>query len=320
VLFVTGCIGTIEPEGGFRAASPDAAGPAGPDARPADAAVPDAINADAPHFDCKAPLPPTLDYRLMAGFVPSEDIAFDDAGNVIESDTQNIYKTTFDVVRTTFVPNFHFRAGMRMTPAGDLIVNSDQDGTLVRVDSSGIKHTILSGLSYPNGMEIDQAGNVYVTEQTANKVIRVNPLTGQSTVLSQGPISNPNGISFNETYTALYIDGFSGVGTIYRLAINPDGSPGELTEWATGVGTGLLDGLAVDACGNLYVCDYGNSTTIRIDKTGTMRDIIATHGMYMANMQWGRGFGGWSETKLYFAAVGNGIVEMDVGIPSKPRW
>ena len=281
---------------------------------------PDASRPDASAWDCTAPLPSTVTWRLMPGFVASEDLAFDDVGNVIESDTINIYKTTMDGSRTTFVPNFHFRAGMRLTPAGDLIVNDDQSGSLVRVDSAGVRHTVLSGLSYPNGMEIDLDGFVYVAEQSANRVLRVNPLTSEYIVLTDDVIAAPNGIAFDQFYTALYIGGFSGVGTIYQLKVNGDGTPGALTPWATGVGTGSLDGIAVDICGNVYICDFGASDVIRLDPTGTTQTVIASTGMYLPNMQWGRGFGGWDPLKLYFPAVGNGLVEMDVNIPSKPRW
>ncbi len=309
-------------DAGVADGSPDAifydppdARPPPPDARPPDADVPDASTVNC--FDLPIGLFPAM---YMPGFVASEDLAFDDAGNVIESDTNNIYKTTHAGVRSTFVPGFQFRAGMRLTPAGDLIVNDDFSGELVRVDTAGVRHTILSGLSYPNGMEVDPDGYVYVSEQNADRVLRVDPIAETFTVLSWGEISAPNGLSFDPYYQALYIDGFSGVGTVYQLKINADGTPGELTEWATGVGSGLLDGIAVDECGNVYVCDYGNSTVIRIDVTGTRQDIVISGSAYRPNMDWGSGIGGWDDNLLYFVSVGYGLEAYDVGFRSKPRW
>jgi sugar lactone lactonase YvrE len=242
---------------------------------------------------------------------------------VIESDTYTIYKTTKQGQRSVFVPNFEFRAGMRLTPDGDLIVNDDTSGALVRIDPQGVRYTLLSGLSYPNGMEIDPDGWVYVTEQTGERVLRVNPISGQYTVIVDGQISQPNGISFDPTYSYLYIGGFSGERTVYRLEIDRQGNPGQLIEWATNVGSGWLDGIAVDECGYVYIADYGNfglSHIRRIDPvTRQSTVVLPINQTYMPNMQWGSGIGGWDSDLLYIVAVEEGIWEVDLGVRSKPR-
>ncbi len=304
-------------------------GGSGPDASPPDASAPDAClpgmpsgaRPDAAPFDCLSVPPGPFSPVLLPGFVPIEDLAFDDAGHVIENDAANIYKTRKDGTRTTFVSDLPFRAGMRLTPAGDLIVNDDSSGSLVRIDTCGVRHTLLMGLQFPHGMEIDLDGWVYITEMNADRVLRVHPFTGDHTVLVDGLISAPAALSFNVDYTVLYVAGFSGVGTIYSLAINPDGTPGGVpTPFVTGVGTGLLHGMDVDFCGNIYVSDYGASQVLRISPDGATRTVIISGNSYLPNMEWGRGLGGWREDHLYFAAVGEGLLEVDVGVPSKPRW
>ena len=42
----------------------------------------------------------------------------------------------------------------------------------------------------------------------------------------------------------------------------------KLVSWSTGVGTGWHDGLAVDACGNVYMCDYNVTAIYRITPDG----------------------------------------------------
>jgi sugar lactone lactonase YvrE len=297
---------------------PDSAPPSPPDAAPPDAAP--VVTIDCSNLPAQA-----VSSTLLQDFIPTEDIAFDAAGNVIESDTFAIYKTTRQGQRTTFVPNFEFRAGMRLTPEGDLIVNDDTNGALVRVDPQGVRYTLLSGLSYPNGMEIDPDGWVYVTEQSAERVLRVNPITGDYTVLVDGEISQPNGIAFDETYSYLYIGGFSGERTVYRLEIDRQGNTGELIEWATNVGSGWLDGIAVDECGYVYIADYGNfglTHIRRIDPVTRQSSVyLPINQTYMPNMQWGSGLGGWADDRLYIVAVQEGIWEVDMGgVRSKPRF
>jgi sugar lactone lactonase YvrE len=191
---------------------------------------------------------------------------------------------------------------------------------LVRVLPNGDKTPILSGLSYPNGMEAGIDGYIYITEHDAMRVRRVNPETGAFTVISNGQISNPNGITFNHDYTALYIDGFSGVGTIYKLPIDSEGNPGTLEPWATDVGTGYLDGMAVDACGNLYVADYGASIIYRITPDGQTKTPFITSDVYMPNMQWGSGMGGWDPESLYIPdGWDHKVYEVTIGVPSKQK-
>ncbi len=299
------------PDGG---GTPDAAN--GIDAAaPPDAAPPDA----APPQNCAA-LTATPAVTLLPGFVGTEDITFDDAGNVIESDQTNIYKTTRAGARTTFVPNLPFRAGMRMTRTGKLIVNDELTGTLWRIDPNATRTPLMTGLMYPNGMELGNDGHVYFTDQSAGKVYRVDPETGAHTTMTTS-VPEPNGLTFNATYDKLYIGSFGGTedAAIYQLEVGAGGTPGALTKYATGVGSGLHDGMAVDACGNLYVADYGDSKVYRITPAGQVAPLLGGAGSYNANFDWGRGLGGWAADKLYIVAVGEGIKEVELGVASKPR-
>lgn len=295
------------------------------DARPIADARPDAMPPDAPPdagpTDC-AHLPATpRPVTVLSGFVPSEDLAFDGDGHVIESDTINIYKTTKALARTTFVPGLDFRAGMRMTPTGKLMVNQDTTGNLIRIDPDGTRHTILSGLNYPNGMEVGNDGHIYITAQGSNLVLRVDPESGEATTMTS-LVNQPNGLTFSPDYHTLYIGAFSGEGTIYAVDIDA-GVPSNFRAWKTGVGTGLLDGMGVDACGNVYVADYGQSKILRIASDASGEPIVivdrSAEFSYMPNYQWGSGIGGWDSHRLYIVGVGEGIFEVDLGVDSKPR-
>jgi sugar lactone lactonase YvrE len=290
-----------------------------PDAPPPDAPPPDAPPPDAPPIACDQ-LTTTPTITMLPGFIGTEDITFDDAGHVLESDTTSIFKTTRDGQRTVFVPNLPFRAGMRMTKSGKLVVNDDYTGTIWRIDPDGSRHSLMTGLSYPNGMEIGGDDKAYFTDQNTNTVYRIDPETGEHRVLTTG-VPNPNGLTFDPTFSKLYIGSFCGSpNAIWQLDIGPDGEPGTLQPFVTDVGTGCNDGMGVDACGNVYFADYGQSVLFRVSADGqTVTQIIHDQGGYHANFDWGRGIGGWDADKLYVLAIGEGIKEVDLGVPSKER-
>jgi sugar lactone lactonase YvrE len=258
----------------------------------------------------------------LDGPMASEDLAFDPYGNIIGSNDKAIFKSGYNEEPQVFVPNMKFRAGLRYLPNGHLIVCNNNKGELVRVDEEGVQHTVLTGLSYPNGLTVDLAGWVYLTEHDANKVLRVHPFTGETTVLTTS-IGSPNGVTFSPDYKTLYIGGFSGKKIIYAMSISPDGVPGKLIEWATNVGSGWLDGMAVDACGNVYIADYGTTKILKLPPDGSSWEVFidgsTLDGAYLPNLQWGSGVGGWSQTSVFLPdGWHKGVFEVDIGVPGKP--
>jgi sugar lactone lactonase YvrE len=276
-----------------------------------------------PEFDCATAPPGPYKVRTLNGPICSEDLAFDDEGNVVGSDMQHIYKSTKAGVSTLVVPNLPFRAGLRLLSTGEIVLANDETGSLDRVDLDGTRTTVLSNLRYPNGLEVGPDDMVYLTEHDGRKVRRIDPFTGDNTVISDGDISSPNGISFNEDFTALYIAGFSGAKKIYKLPMNKDGTvAGELEVWADNVGTGWLDGIGVDVCGNVYIADYDRSQILRYDNEGNYIDTpIDMQGTwnYLPNMQWGSGMGDWNPNFAYFPEgwSASQMYELELGIPSK---
>ncbi len=259
--------------------------------------------------------------KKLSGPMASEDLAFDDQGNVIGSNDQAIFKSQYNSSPQIWIPNINFRAGLRYLPSGDLMVNNDNTGQLLRFTPDGTKHVVLNNLKYPNGMTVDYDNYAYVTEHDAKRVFRVNPYTEDYEVLSQGVISSPNGIVFNVDNTRLFVAGFSGAKKIYAFDVDEDGDVGPAYEWATGVGTGWLDGIGVDICGNLYIADYGSTKILKFPPDGSSYKTIAqgSGGQYLPNMQWGSGYGGWDPMKIYLPDGWNkGVFEVDLQVLGAP--
>lgn len=294
-------------------------------------------------YDC-ANLPEgPFEATELAGAIAFEDLAFDGEGHIVGNDGQAIMKSPHDGGPTVFIapPAGAFRAGMRMLPNGQLVVANDSQNSILRYDEEGAEHPVLSGLSYPNGIAVGLDGNVYFTEQTAERVQRVDPMTGDAVVLTSG-VPQPNGLTFSPDYRYLYIGSFCGgmyggtAGTVYRLEIADGEAVGDVEEWAHGVGNGCHDGMAVDACGNVYVADYASSEDsstriFRIAPDGTNPHVVVDPsgegggyygfgGTYLPNMDWGTGQGGFDPMSLYFPEGSTmHVYEVPIGVPSKPR-
>lgn len=266
----------------------------------------------------------------VSNAIASEDLAFDADGNLVGSDNSTIWKTSYTGQPQLFVPNIDFRAGIQFIPNGDLIVANNDTNSLMRIEPDGTQHVVLSGLQYPNGVAVDDQGYVYVTEHDAGQVRRIDPLTGEFTIIvtPQDGIGSPNGIAFNAAYDRLYIAGFDGDDTIYTLTIDDQGTPGTVEVFASNVGSGWLDGIGVDACGNVYICDYGydgDTDIIRFSSDGSERVMIMRgipgggqgQSRYVPNIRWGSGIGGWSPTTIYMPdGWRQNVMAIDLGVPS----
>lgn len=151
--------------------------------------------------------------------------------------------------------------GVAVDSSGNIFI-ADTDNHLVRrVDaSSGIITTVAGNgtmgytgdggratsaeLSYMYGVAVDESGNLFIADSGNLVVRRVDAATGViTTVAGKG---NP---------------GYSG-----------DGGP------ATSATFGTITGVAVDASGNLYIADFGNSVIRRVDGSTGILSTIAGDG------------------------------------------
>jgi len=293
---------------------------AGQDAADVHDLAPEPDTGPPPQVDCSHLPQGPFFLEKVPEAIASEDLAFDGKGHLVGSNNKAIFKTTADGQVSLFTPNMQFRAGLAYLPNGWLVVCDNELNRLVKIDPDGVKHVLLEGLAYPNGIAIDLKGYVYVTEENAGRVLRVHSYTGEYTVLTE-EVSHPNGIAFNKSYDTLYIGSF-GAGWIYTLSISEGGVPGRLEEWGDMTHTsGLLDGIGVDICGNVYVCDYGATDIWRFPPSGKFPVKILdadTDDTYLPNMRWGRG-PGWDPYSFYLPdGWKHGVWRVKIGVPSVP--
>jgi sugar lactone lactonase YvrE len=143
---------------------------------------------------------------------------------------------------------------------------SNQGGTTVtRVTQDGGQFTSYDCGGYgPEGLAIDQSGNVWVTIFDANSICEIS---GAGTVLSRGgytsaSLDDPDDIAIDGAGT-VWISSYRS-SSLTELAGSTASVPGTVLSPAGGLGTdaGLLEAysLAIDASGNLWVSNKGNST------------------------------------------------------------
>jgi sugar lactone lactonase YvrE len=100
--------------------------------------------------------------------------------------------------------------------------------------------------------------------------------------------------------------------------------PGVCVETETGLvceshgqgGPGGIDGLGVDACGNVYASEYTNGIVWRISPTGDIERLADLPSGWIPNIKWGRGMGGFSNEVMYVADRDDGrLFGISVGLP-----
>ncbi len=178
-------------------------------------------------FDCRENVGLQPAFATLTGFTGSEDFAFDDLGDRYSIDEEgNLVREHYDGSAELVLPAISaFGAGMAVLPDGDLVVADAEHNTLIRVtvrDEPVTQELILGGLSYPNGLDVDPDEFVYVAEQNAGRVRRVDARSGASTIIATG-LDNPNGVTFGPGYNRLYVGSF-GRGTVTAIDRDESGN------------------------------------------------------------------------------------------------
>ena len=202
----------------------------------------------------------------------------------------------------------NYPAGVAVDGAGNLYIADSGNHSIRKVDVTGTIDAVagtgesgFSGdngaaataqLSYPSGVAVDGAGNLYIAD-TGNVSIRKVDSTGTITTVTDARGYNPSiGVAVDgagnlyiaDTHRIRKVDATGTITTVAGASdissYAGDGGPaGKALLYSPG-------GVAVDNAGNLYIADSGNHSIRKIDATGTI-DTVRRTG------EWGRLRRGW---------------------------
>ncbi len=153
--------------------------------------------------------------------------------------------------------NFISPQGVAVDAAGNVYVTDIGLQEVFKITPRGTQTTVGKGLEVPEDVAVDGAGNVYITDSQADAVFKVTP-GGVQTTVGKG-FSYPVGIAIDGAGNVYVSDPF--VPTVFRITLSGGKS-------MVGSGYNTPAGVAVDAAGNVYVADTFDATVFKITRSG----------------------------------------------------
>lgn len=282
-----------------------------------------------PTVDCSAlpALDLPLTYDKITRIQTEEDFDFDQYGHLVAQNGSSLVgywrdDPSIDVIS----PNVGLdAAGIRALATGDFIVAQPVGGAVKLVDGmTGGTSNALTGLRFPDGLEVGEDGYAYVTQFDvfSGGLHQFDPYTGQELELL--PDSPINGVALSPDELTLYVSSFGYTGSnpfdgVAALSREPGGT-WQLPATEIAPVNALIQGLVTDVCGNLYmvVSDTGEvyRWSIATGQLELLADLpTAGYGFY-SSARFGAGHGGWLRNELYVTDR-TGIYVLDVGIDGR---
>lgn len=286
-------------------------GTSAPESNSADGGVPQCANLAA------GPVAPQLVGQLFQG---SEDFAFDGKGHIVGKRGSSLVSLTAaaGATPTTLAQLPGQTYGVRYLPNGNLAAAIPGAGKVVLVKPDGQVADLATGLSSPNGVYADADSNVWVTEFGGSRVIRIAPDGTKTVVVSGANAQSANGVLVDSARKLLFYTEYS-KGKIHRLDLAAEAAQPVLVASVPGA---ALDGMVLDACGNVYAVDQKNSRLYRVrtDAQGAATaaaELVASFPTNVANALFGVGEG-FDATKLYVTGNPGSVYTVDLGVGGAP--
>ena len=278
-----------------------------------------------PPVDCNhlPSLPAT--YRQL-DYVPGcEDFTFDGHGNLVcITKARALVRVPHGGPAVTVVPKVgsgaSFTRGTRFLPDGDLLLADPDAAAIMRLSPDGLRlDTILSGVPNPNGISIGFDGYAYLS-LLSGQIWRIDPATGAHTVLVDAttPARRFDGIALHHDANQLYFNTEDAL-EVFRLDLESLVDPQLVVTIESDQGTSvpaLLDGMAVDECGNVYVAEM-HGVVHRISPDGQL-DVVADmtehYPAFITALNFGSGIGGWHAHTLHVMVIQDGMYAIDLGV------
>jgi hypothetical protein len=197
--------------------------------------------------------------QYATGLYYSAGLAIGSSGRMFAtSNSSSVYEVFSNGSISLFSTGYSSPVDLTFGKDGYLYISNAGDGTISRIDSSGIGSTYLSGFGGPNGpfgFDFDDSGNVYVVQHGPGYIWKVAP-DKSKTLIADLPDFGPSFISLDKNGAVYVSDSLSAKiwkidnGVVSTFA---SGFTGQATPPTIGP-----NGLAFDKTGSLYVADGPN--------------------------------------------------------------
>ena len=177
--------------------------------------------------------------------------------------------STYSTQKTLPFTGLSFPAGVAVDSAGDVFVTDFNNNDVVERTAAGSQLTLPLTGSNPYGVAVDSAGDVFVTDFSADRVVEL-PVGGSQVTLPFTGLNAPEGVAVDSKGDVFVVD--YGNNRVVEL---PVGGGSQVTLPFTGLSgpEGLAapapDGVAVDSAGDVFVADTVNGQILELAADGS---------------------------------------------------
>src|SRR2546422_6919992 len=100
--------------------------------------------------------------------------------------THGNHSTVRALLAALFLVAINPSGAIALSFTGNLYVGNFNDGTIDRIDPSGVTAGFASGLSQPEGLAVDSLGNLYAAESGSGAITKFTPSGVSSIFLPSG--------------------------------------------------------------------------------------------------------------------------------------
>ncbi|MBI2690025.1 MAG: SMP-30/gluconolactonase/LRE family protein [Acidobacteria bacterium] len=215
----------------------------------------------------------TLNYPQGMAYAPDGSLYFADSGNA------RIRRVRPDgVIETVRTGALRNPTGLALDAAGNLYISEPEEGIVYRVTTNGTQTTLTTVPgSAPVALAFDSAGTLHIADG-ANSIIRRISATGAALEPIRADLQYPRALAFDFAGNLYISDAGNNrvrrvtrAGTASTVAGNGSDTSSGDNGPATAAGLDVVNGVAVDAQGNLYIAT--NSRIRVVDSAGTIRTL-----------------------------------------------